>query len=220
MAAPWIPVALRATSDCADALFCESPSSSPVKNISDRAGQIMKIGRFQIDIEKRRLMLEGEDMNLGARAFDILTLIVAAGGRLVTRDELLTAVWKGVVVEESNLDVHLCVIRKKLGSDRNLIITVPRRGYRFATAQNGTVQGGATARKSELHAGAQESPARWEVAIDLLREIMGSPVLKSRNSMRAGRARVRAARAVSAAASAAGRLRCARSNPNRWQHRF
>ncbi|MFM0392905.1 winged helix-turn-helix domain-containing protein [Paraburkholderia phytofirmans] len=180
----------------------------------------MKIGRFHIDIEKRRLMLESEDMNLGARAFDILILIVAAGGRLVTRDELLTAVWKGVVVEESNLDVHLCVIRKKLGSDRNLIMTVPRRGYRFATAENRAEPVGTTARKSERHAGAQESPARWEVAIDLLREIMDRPVLKSRNSMRNGRARARVARAVSATASAASRLRCARSNPNRWLHRF
>ncbi|MDQ0621935.1 winged helix-turn-helix domain-containing protein [Paraburkholderia graminis] len=171
----------------------------------------MKVGRYHIDIKKRRLMLESEDMNLGARAFDILTLIVAAGGRLITRDELVTAVWKGVVVEDGNLDVHLCVIRKKLGSDRNLIITVPRRGYRFATAENGALDG-TTASKIELSAGAQESPAHWEMAIDLLREIMESPVLKPRNSMRNGLARARAARPVSAAGSAASRLRCVRSN--------
>lgn len=203
----------------------------------------MKVGRFHIDVEKRRLMHEGEDMKLGVRAFDILICIVAAGGRLVTRDELLTAVWKGRVVEDNNLDVHLCVIRKKLGPDRSLILTVPRRGYRFATAQIGAEPGGSLSTKDELPQDAKKSRARLEVAINLLLEILDRPVPKSRNAlpwsrpqmialqenqvsplrfatMRNGRARAKAARAFFAGGSAAGRLRRTRSNPKRWLHRL
>ncbi|GJH35929.1 winged helix-turn-helix domain-containing protein [Paraburkholderia largidicola] len=180
----------------------------------------MKVGKFQIEIGTRRLMLGSEDMNLGARAFDILVLIVAAGGQIVTRDELLTAVWRGAIVEDNNIDVHVCAIRKKLGSDRNLVITVPRRGYRFAVAENGTERVRTMPRKNEARVGAQGAHAQWEVAIDLLSQIMSSPGLKSHYAMRTGRARSRAARVVSAAASVASRLRRARSNLSRWRRRF
>jgi DNA-binding winged helix-turn-helix (wHTH) protein len=55
---------------------------------------------------------------IGSRAFDILAQLAAAGGRLVTKDELMRAVWpKAVVVEENNIQVHLSALRKALGDD-------------------------------------------------------------------------------------------------------
>ena len=54
------------------------------------------------------------------------------GGALMSKDELLTRVWSGVIVEENNLHAQISVLRRALGADRDLIRTVSRRGYRFA----------------------------------------------------------------------------------------
>ncbi|MGF6768638.1 DNA-binding winged helix-turn-helix (wHTH) protein [Paraburkholderia sp. GAS199] len=191
-----------------------------------------------MDVEKRRLMLEREDMELGSRAFDILLFIVAAGGRLVSRTELLCAVWKGVVVDESNLDVHLCRIRKKLGADRKLIVTVPRQGYFFASSRSAVdelTRAEPTAR--EFFAG--PAPAvRTELAIALLRANLRSPARNSSKAiagtsiqvvtaqrtqawhmriamLRSGRVRARAARPASPGVSAASALRCSHATPVR-----
>ena len=93
---------------------------------------MMKLGRFDIDLGMRRLRLDGQSVRLGSRAFDILAVIVSANGRLVTRDELMKAVWPGIIVEEGNIDVHLSALRKALGADRDLIVTVSGRGYQLA----------------------------------------------------------------------------------------
>ncbi len=92
---------------------------------------MIELGRFQIDLEMRTLQQDGEPVHLGSRAFDILAVIASAGGRLVTKDELMNAVWPNTVVEENNIQVHLSALRKILGQDRDLILTVPGRGYQL-----------------------------------------------------------------------------------------
>lgn len=95
----------------------------------------MKLGRFDIDTDARCLLLNGERVRLGARAFDILVMLVSAGGRLVSRNELMQAVWPGVIVEDCNIDVHISALRRALGPDRELIVTVSGRGYRCAQSR-------------------------------------------------------------------------------------
>jgi predicted ATPase len=56
---------------------------------------------------------------------------VAAGGHLVTKDEILSRVWAGIVVEENTLQVQITRVRRALGKDRSFLKTVSRRGYRF-----------------------------------------------------------------------------------------
>jgi predicted ATPase/DNA-binding winged helix-turn-helix (wHTH) protein len=92
---------------------------------------MIELGRFSIDLEMRTLWQDGEVVHLGSRAFDILAVVASAGGRLVTKDELMHSVWPETVVEENNVHVHLSALRKVLGPDRNLIITVPGRGYKL-----------------------------------------------------------------------------------------
>ncbi|WP_144149014.1 ATP-binding protein [Paraburkholderia sp. BCC1884] len=96
---------------------------------------MIELGRFQIDLEMRTLQRDGEPVHVGSRAFDILAVVVSAGGRLVTKDELMNAVWPQTIVEENNIQVHLSALRKILGADRNLILTVPGRGYQLVTRQ-------------------------------------------------------------------------------------
>jgi predicted ATPase len=78
-------------------------------------------------------------------------MLLAAGGNLVTKDEILSRVWRGIVVEENTLQVQITRVRRALGKDRGFLITVSRRGYRFVAEvtradeeREGTAQAGAT----------------------------------------------------------------------------
>jgi TolB-like protein/DNA-binding winged helix-turn-helix (wHTH) protein len=75
-----------------------------------------------------------EPVALGSRALALLGLLVERHGRLVTKDEIFTAVWPGIAVEEANLTVQVSALRRILDRDReqgSCIQTVPGRGYRF-----------------------------------------------------------------------------------------
>ncbi|WP_082902823.1 winged helix-turn-helix domain-containing protein [Paraburkholderia ginsengiterrae] len=99
---------------------------------------MIELGRFQIDLEMRTLQQNGETLPLGSRAFDILAAVASANGRLVTKDELMNTVWPDTIVEENNIQVHLSALRKVLGQDRDLILTVPGRGYQLRQRQKNT----------------------------------------------------------------------------------
>lgn len=88
-----------------------------------------RFDRFELRPSERLLYLEGEPTSLGARAVDVLTVLVSEYGRLVSKSELLDRVWPNLVVEENNLQVQISSLRKLLGA--KAIATVPGRGYRF-----------------------------------------------------------------------------------------
>lgn len=87
-------------------------------------------GRFELQPRRRRLLADGAAVRLGARAFDLLALLLAERERTLARHELLERVWPGVVVEPNNLDVQVWTLRRAIGTDA--IATIPGRGYRFA----------------------------------------------------------------------------------------
>lgn len=84
---------------------------------------------FELRPGERVLYRERLPTPLGARAVDVLSVLVAADGMLVSKAELLERVWPGLVVEENNLQVQISALRKQLGA--RAIATVPGRGYRF-----------------------------------------------------------------------------------------
>ena len=89
---------------------------------------------FELDVERRRLLKNGETIALNSKAFDLLHFLVEKKGRIVSKDEILDAVWAGQFVEEGNLPVHISTLRKLLGEgkkDNRFIVTVPGRGYGF-----------------------------------------------------------------------------------------
>jgi predicted ATPase/DNA-binding winged helix-turn-helix (wHTH) protein len=92
---------------------------------------MIQIGRLELDLQTRELRLDGARVRMGSRAFDILEVLVNAQGALVSKEEIFRQVWPETIVEENNLQVHMSALRKTLGEDRDLIITVPGRGYRF-----------------------------------------------------------------------------------------
>jgi DNA-binding winged helix-turn-helix (wHTH) protein len=85
------------------------------------------------------LVADGVPIELGARAFDLLLVLLEADGSLVSKDALLSRAWPGIVVSEENLKVQIFALRRALGEDRDLIRTEFGRGYRFTAAIRSTI---------------------------------------------------------------------------------
>jgi TolB-like protein len=103
----------------------------------------VSFGRFRLDLRHRKLTGEGAPIELKSKAFDILAVLASAQGEVVTKDELMAKVWPGLVVEESNIQVHVSALRKALGEARDRpvhLFTVPGRGYRLVVAQPSPVE--------------------------------------------------------------------------------
>lgn len=86
-------------------------------------------GDFLLDLEQKRLVRNGQIVSLQPKVFDLLVFFVERGGELVSRDELMQAVWADTFVEETNLRFCIHALRKALGD--GYVETVPKRGYRF-----------------------------------------------------------------------------------------
>jgi DNA-binding winged helix-turn-helix (wHTH) protein len=70
-------------------------------------GDIIEFGRFRLHRRNGTLQADGQNLDLGVRAIDVLLALIDAGGKVVTKDELLDRVWSGFVVEENNLHVQI-----------------------------------------------------------------------------------------------------------------
>lgn len=101
-------------------------------------------GPFELHPVRRVLLRNGEPVQIGSRAFDVLTLLLERAGAIVGKEELMARAWPRTCVEESNLRVHISALRKLLekGEDGvRYIDNVAGRGYSFV----GAVTSGAAA---------------------------------------------------------------------------
>ncbi len=114
------------------------PRHSPSQSRGAAQEAVLEFGRFQMLLRRRQPIADGVPVKLGTRAFDLLTVLLAADGSLVGKEELVSCVWPGVHVSEENLKVQIFALRKALGDDRDFIRTEPGRGYRFSAAVKST----------------------------------------------------------------------------------
>ncbi|MFM0484804.1 winged helix-turn-helix domain-containing protein [Paraburkholderia strydomiana] len=91
----------------------------------------MKIGDLEISSDRREVICDGAPLKMSSRAFDIFCLLAEANGEVVTIDRILSRVWPTTVVEESNIQVHICGMRRALGERRHVIQTELGKGYRL-----------------------------------------------------------------------------------------
>ena len=118
-----------------------------------------RFGRFELQPAERRLLEDGRPVVLGARAFDLLVMLVERAGQLVAKNDLLMLVWPGLVVEENNLQVQISALRKVLG--QSAVATVPGRGYRFElSVEPADAFAAQTARSKPATAAAAPGPLR------------------------------------------------------------
>jgi TolB-like protein len=89
---------------------------------------------YCLDADRRELKRGAELIAVGPKVFDLLLFLVQHREQVVTRDDLLQAVWDGRIVSESTLTSHINAVRKAIGDtgkEQRLIRTVSRRGIRF-----------------------------------------------------------------------------------------
>ena len=148
-----------------------------------RPATVYRFGRFRVDTREQRLTTrDGVLIPITPKVFDTLVVLLRHAGRLLTKEELLHAVWPDTAVEEANLTVNVSTLRRLLAdSDATPCIeTVPRRGYRFVEKVEIERETEAlldarperllTARAQELYARANQAANEadhWETARDL-----------------------------------------------------
>src|SRR6202050_3452346 len=120
---------------------------------------LYRFGQFTLDSRKRTLSRVDSPVSLTPRAFDVLLFLVQNPNRLVTKEELLQAVWGDTFVEEGNLTQYISHLRKSLGDnpeDTRLIVTIARKGYQF-TADVTVAEAADAAKHVALRAGGIET---------------------------------------------------------------
>ena len=103
------------------------------------AEQRFAIGAFVLDRQRGLLLKDGAPVPLGHRGLALLGALARAGGRVVSKAELMDVAWPHQEVEESNLSVQIATLRKLLGDrpdGQEWITTVPRVGYQLCTAES------------------------------------------------------------------------------------
>ena len=113
---------------------------------------LYRFGGFVLDPAKRTLSRADSSVSLTPKAFDVLFFLAQNPNRLVTKEELLQAVWGDTFVEEGNLTQYISHLRKALGDnaeDTRLIVTIARKGYQF-TADVTVAEAAATAKQSAV----------------------------------------------------------------------
>ena len=98
------------------------------------SGRRLSFGPFQLDQDAHMVLRDGEPLAVGHRGVTLLAALLSRPGEVLTKSELMDAVWGSAAVEESNLTVQIAALRKTLGPSPagvDWIATVPRVGYRF-----------------------------------------------------------------------------------------
>ena len=92
------------------------PHRASWSRLATAASADLEFGRFRVLLRRRQLLADGRPVELGGRALDVLLVLLGADGVLVTKEELISRVWPGVVVSEDNLKFQVHALRKALGA--------------------------------------------------------------------------------------------------------
>lgn len=95
---------------------------------------LYRFGPYVLDPQRRTLYCDESPVPITPKAFDVLLFLAQNPNRLITKDELLKAIWGETFVEEGNLTQHISHLRKALADnseDSRLIVTISGKGYRF-----------------------------------------------------------------------------------------
>jgi predicted ATPase/DNA-binding winged helix-turn-helix (wHTH) protein len=114
--------------------------------VSERGRNLVyESGQWQVDLGRRELLASGVAVPIGARAFEIIEVLVLAANELVTKTVLMDRIWPGAMVGENTLQVHISAIRRAFGQDRAMLKTASGRGYRLLGSWMPRHQGSVTA---------------------------------------------------------------------------
>jgi pimeloyl-ACP methyl ester carboxylesterase/DNA-binding winged helix-turn-helix (wHTH) protein len=95
---------------------------------------ILQFSGYSIDIDRRELRCGAKLIEIGPQVFDLLVYLIRNRDRVVSKDDLLDAIWEGRVVSESTLTSRINAARRAIGdtgAGQTLIKTIARKGFRF-----------------------------------------------------------------------------------------
>ncbi len=101
---------------------------------ADQGERALRAGALVLDPGRHRLTVEGEPIAVTPKEFDLLQALMEAGGRVLSREHLLSRVWgyaRADEIESRTVDVHVRRLRAKLGAEGRRLTTVKGVGYRF-----------------------------------------------------------------------------------------
>lgn len=97
-------------------------------------GGLLKAGGIELDPERYEVRVDAKPVVLTTKEFEFLKILLQAGGRALTRDQLLEKVWgydKSMEIDTRTIDQHVARLREKLGAQGSVIATVKNVGYRI-----------------------------------------------------------------------------------------
>lgn len=101
--------------------------------VQEGAGRIWRFSNCEFDELRRELRVNGKRAELESKPLDILLQLLLHSGEVVTKEELLDAVWPSVMVVDGSLATAVSKLRKAMGDEQHpVVLTVPRIGYRLA----------------------------------------------------------------------------------------
>ncbi|WP_051311065.1 winged helix-turn-helix domain-containing protein [Bradyrhizobium sp. Cp5.3] len=109
-------------------------SSSVAVATQPAACEVFAFGPFRLDPARRRIERDGRPVQLSARAFDILLVLIRHAGAVISKSDLMARAWPGASVDEGSLRVHVAALRKALGDGNagaKYLSTVSGQGYCF-----------------------------------------------------------------------------------------
>jgi len=111
--------------------------SAIIKRASNTATDTVKIGGLCIDFTGRLVTIDGKNVNLTPKEYDLLFYLVKNRGIALTREKLISNVWGyDFFGDDRTLDTHIKLLRKNLGEYSSNIVTLRGVGYRFEAASN------------------------------------------------------------------------------------
>ena len=96
--------------------------------------KIYEFDDFRVDAGSRLLTKNGEQISLTPKVFDTLLYLVENSGKIIEKEELMSAIWTDTIVEENNLSQNISILRRILGEKRGehrFIATIPGHGFKF-----------------------------------------------------------------------------------------
>src|SRR5262249_28331937 len=109
---------------------------------------------YTLDFARSSLRTADRNVELRPKAFEVLRYLVENADRVVTKEELIKAIWPNVIVTDEALTHCISEVRQAVGdSGQTIIATVPRRGYRFVATVSPVAASAAAAPLPPPHAG-------------------------------------------------------------------
>lgn len=120
--------------DAIERLAAPSPKEGTAdsRSVTVVATTSFRFRNYLLEPSARSLRRDGKPVEIGSRAFDLLLVLLRSRGTVVSKEEIVRHVWPTTIVDESNLRFQVTSLRGILGNDRDVIKTVPGRGYILA----------------------------------------------------------------------------------------